>query len=453
MGSSDRFSISSASIGRILGIALAACLALAALGSAAAGAATVSKSGSTLTYNAANNETNQTIVSLSGTTYTFSDNGATVGVGSGCTSTGAHTATCAGAGITGITINSGNLNDLAWETAATPATVFGGDGNDTMIGGNGGDVLIGCLGNDTYNGGGGADTMVDGAFCSGGGTDTVDYSSRTQTVFVSLDGTADDGGFAEGDNVGADIENVTGGSGDDDITGSAAPNTIIGNAGDDGIDGGPGNDLLSGGNGDDMVTGGAGADTIDTGSGDNDVEAADGEIDQITCGSGFDTGTADPNDRFNPSCDALDTSGDSGDFGDSGDDGSDFGDDGDFTDQTAGGICSQVQIAQRPVTLHRGVVGIRLSLPLARGRACRGTLKLVDLAPSSRPKKGAATTKLGSASFSVRGNKSKRVKVQITPGGRRQIVHAGHLSALVKIVPKGKGSSKPAPALITINTP
>ncbi len=455
MGSSDRFSISSASIGRILGIALAACLALAAFGSAAAAAATVSKSGTTLTYNAANNETNQTIVSLSGANYSFSDSGATVAVGSGCSSTGAHTATCAAAGITGITINSGNLNDLAWETAATPATIFGGDGDDTMIGGNGNDVLIGCLGNDTYNGGGGADTMVDGAFCSGGGKDTVTYANRpaTDSIFVSLNGVADDGTATEGDNVGSDIENITGGPGNDDLTGNGAANIINGGAGEDWIDGAGGNDILLGGNDNDELIGGSGADTIDTGSGDNDVEAADGEVDQITCGSGFDTGTADPNDVLNPSCDAVDTSGDSGDFGDGGDFGGDFGDGGDFIDQTAGGICSQVQIAQHPVTLHRGVVGIRLSLPLARGHACRGTLKLVDLAPSPRPKKGAPTTKLGSASFSVRGNKSKRVKVQITHDGRRQIVHAGHLSALVKIVPKAKGSSKPAPALITIKTP
>jgi Ca2+-binding RTX toxin-like protein len=428
-----------------IGVSIVA-LAVLALGPASAFASTVSKSGTTLTYTAGNNETNQTIVSLVGANYKFSDTGATVAVGAGCTLADTHTANCASAGITGITINSGNLNDLAWETAAVPTTIFGGDGNDTMIGGNASDVLIGCLGNDTYNGGGGADTMADGAFCTGGGTDTVDYSSRTQSVFVTLDGNANDGEFGEGDNVGADIENITGGSGDDDLTGSSAPNTILGNAGDDGIDGGPGNDLLSGGNDDDLITGGAGADIIQTGSGDNDVEAADGEVDQITCGTGFDTGTADPTDHFNPSCDALDTSGSSGDdFG--GDDfGDDSGDNGDFTDELPAGPCDLVHIAHHPVDLQDRSVTIKLRQPRKAHRPCRGTLKLQGV-PSARAGKS-PDIRWGSASFSVKAGKGKAVQVHISPKGRHVIAHSHHVAVQATVDPKGGGDAGPSSVIV-----
>jgi hemolysin type calcium-binding protein len=475
MGSTDRFSSSSAHLWRILAIALAATLAAAAFGAASASASTVSKSGSTLTYAAANNETNQTIVSLSGGTYTFSDNGATVGVGSGCTSSGAHSATCAGAGVTAISVVSGNMNDLAWETASTAATLIGGDGNDNLIGGGGADVLIGCGGDDTYNGGGGADTFVDGAFCSGGGADTVTYAGRSTPVFVSLDGQANDGQAGEGDSVAGDIENVIGGNSDDTIAGGRGDNHIQGGAGNDSIvgeqdptfdptvgndnlEGGDGNDSLNGGDGDnqldggngnDVIQGGFGSDRFIGGAGNDTLQADDGVFDQLSCGSGTDSGTADPDDLINPDCEAISLQS----FDDGGDFGGDFGDDsGDFIDSGATGPCSLIRIAQHPVTMRRGSVGIRLSLPLSRGSACRGTLKLVDLTPSSRPKQSGQITKLGSSSFSVRGDKSKRVRVQISPQGRRQIVHAGHLTALAKVVPRGKKASKAASALITIKT-
>jgi hypothetical protein len=476
MGSTDRSSFSSAHLWRILAIALAATLALAAFGAASAAASTVSKSGSTLTYTAANNETNQTIVSLSSGTYSFSDSGATVGAGSGCTSTGAHSATCAGAGITGITVNSGNMNDLAWETAATPATIFGGDGDDNMIGNNGSDILIGCIGNDTYNGGGGADTFVDGAFCSGGGTDTVTYAGRSTPVFVSLDGGANDGQAGEGDNVAGDIENVIGGNSDDVIAGGPGANHIQGGPGNDSIageqdptfdptvgndnlEGGDGNDSinggdgdnqLDGGNGNDVIQGGFGSDRFIGGAGNDTLQADDGVFDQLSCGSGTDSGTADPDDLVNSDCESISLqSFDGGDFG--GDFGGDTGDEG-FIDSSATGPCSLIRIAQRPVTMHRGTVGVRLSLPLGRGLTCRGTLKLIDLTPSSRSKQSGQVLKLGSSSFSVRGDKSKRVRVQISSEGRRQIVHAGHLTALAKVVPRGKKASKAASALITIKT-
>ncbi len=353
MGSSDHLNRGIVGWVRLLGLTLAACLALGAASAAPALASTVTKSGSTLTYTAANGETNQTIVSLAGGVYTIQDSGATIAGGTACSAVNANKVNCPGAGINAITVNAGDMNDLVWVTAATSATVTGAAGNDTLIGGNGSDVLIGCAGDDNLSGGGGADTLLDGALnCAGGGNDTMDggtgpdaifggpgldtvtYASRTASVFVSLDNVANDGEAAEGDNVADDVENVTGGTGDDNITGSPAANIISGGGGDDvlvgepndnsggsgssGNDvivGGDGNDALEGGNGDknlliggngnDALYGGPGADTIDGGAGNDDIHALDGVVDTINCGAGTDTGDADDVDVVTPNCESI----------------------------------------------------------------------------------------------------------------------------------------------------
>jgi hypothetical protein len=71
----------------------------------------------------------------------------------------------------------------------------------------------------------------------------------------------------------ANVENVTGGTGNDSLVGSSAINTIIGGAGADWIVGGPGNDIL---------TGGAGADVLVWSNGDGtDVDEGGTEADIV----------------------------------------------------------------------------------------------------------------------------------------------------------------------------
>ena len=114
----------------------------------------------------------------------------------------------------------------------------------------------------------------------GDGTDTVDYSIRgnakllgapsfklgAHTLSVSLDGQPDDGSAdidndisngiqSEGDNAGADIENVIGGPGADHIVGNDKDNILIGCRGDDTLD--------PGSTGDDTLAGGAGSVLLD----------------------------------------------------------------------------------------------------------------------------------------------------------------------------------------------
>ena len=86
---------------------------------------------------------------------------------------------------------------------------------------------------------------------------------------MSLDSVANDGSAGEGDNVGADVEDVfSSGTGPDTIAGRAASNTLQGSGGDDQIDGGAGNDTLSAS---------AGNDTI---------RARDGFSDRVACDAG-----------------------------------------------------------------------------------------------------------------------------------------------------------------------
>ncbi|MBM7517918.1 calcium-binding protein [Nocardioides nitrophenolicus] len=127
--------------------------------------------------------------------------------------------------------------------------LVGGSAADRLTGSAGADELDGGSGDDLLDGGPGADVLRGGA-----GSDTVSYAGRVAPVTVSLDGAAGDGEAGEGDLVGPDVENATGGEGADRLTGSAGPNVLLGGGGDDVLDGGLGADALGGGAGVDLAT-------------------------------------------------------------------------------------------------------------------------------------------------------------------------------------------------------
>lgn len=199
--------------------------------------ANVTVSGGVMTYNSANNITNNATIAASGTNYRVTDTGSGVSltVGTGCTRVSATVADCPQAGVTRIVVNAGNNNDTVNMNVTTsqPSTIDGGDGNDTLSGNTGAQVLIG-----------------------GAGTDTANYGSRTAVTNISLDDLANDGQSGELDNVRSDVENVTTGSANDTLTGSSATNNLNGGNGNDTIDGGTGNvnDTLTGGSGTDTLT-------------------------------------------------------------------------------------------------------------------------------------------------------------------------------------------------------
>ena len=128
--------------------------------------------------------------------------------------------------------------------------LVGGSAGDTLTGNANPGRLDGGAGNDVLDGRLGADNLIGGP----GAADTVDYSARTAAVTADLAGTGGDGQPAEGDTVGADVENLLGGSGPDTLTGNAGFNRLDGNGGDDLLDGGLADDTLHGGPGSDTAS-------------------------------------------------------------------------------------------------------------------------------------------------------------------------------------------------------
>ena len=344
---------------RVLPLTLLSLLLLAS----PAAASQISFSGSTVTYTAGPGESNRALASVSpydtacaplaAPCFKMSDGGAYItGVAGGCVVT-LHS-TFAGDEAAcpvpaSLVVNLGDRDDAYWDWDG-PSTIDAGDGNDNPIYGEGGDDVIhggvgsdnlmGDEGNDTLDGGPGDDSLVGVpcGFCAeanttygsdtyigGGGSDSVTYEGRSENLSLTLDGVANDGAAGEGDNIGADIGTVIGGSGSDYMVGNARRNIFGGGAGDDvlyggGSDdqlhGGPGNDrvfgedgqdVVAGGDGDDYIVGGQGVDRFygedvdacipsSCASGQDVIEARDGNQEMIDCGPGTDSAKVDPNE-------------------------------------------------------------------------------------------------------------------------------------------------------------
>ncbi len=128
--------------------------------------------------------------------------------------------------------------------------IFGGSGEDTISAGHGDDTVSGGWGLDEMHGGMGVDEvdfsysngdwliqlLIDSAFYTGGGTETITGFERIRM------GGGDD-------TVHGDHENNTvwAGGGNDDLNGSGGADILFGEGGSDTLNGGAGNDVLNGG--------------------------------------------------------------------------------------------------------------------------------------------------------------------------------------------------------------
>src|SRR3954452_23630043 len=290
----------------------------------AALASTGTVAGGVLTYNASASENNDVAVWPTSPTpgaISLDDFGTgTLTPGAGCTLVSGELH-CTG--VTSVVLNLGNLTDYAdWTAVSVPVTYNAGSGADEAYGGDGNDTLNMSTGDDYVEAGGGDDTITldsgydtglgqdgndtfsgtddfsDDAMYGNAGTDTVDYSGRTERVNVSLDGVANDGEVGENDLVESDIENVVGGSGNDDLTGNdlganvlqggGGNDALIGNGGADELQGGAGEDSLEGGPGSDQLSGGSEGDVLN-GAGGSDTLAGDAGADDLSGGSENDT--------------------------------------------------------------------------------------------------------------------------------------------------------------------
>ena len=256
-----------------------------------------------------------------------------------------------GAGQDHVSADAGTLSSIQAELGAGDDTFSGGDGDDIAQGGEGHDYLIGSAGNDQHFGDGGNDDIMGGPGNDiedgGPGDDRIGYSAgikqrrrpgrrhaprrrraptsslldaHTGGMTISIDGQANDGAAGEGDNVGADFEQIDGTTANDVFFGSPGPDPFSGGSGIDEIHGGDGPDALYGGGSDDRifgdggsdkVEGANGADSVDGGAGTDQIYgdiaacsvfcsfdsdelfARDGERDAVDCGGGADTAHVD----------------------------------------------------------------------------------------------------------------------------------------------------------------
>lgn len=313
---------------RVSALLVALAAIAVALGTAGgASASTASLDGSKmLYYTAANNETNNVNVHVSGsnlilteaTPYITSETGP-------CTLVSNYTISCPLNTVNRLYVRLFDNNDtFVNDTSVVNAAVYGGTGNDNLTGG---DLLYGVIndglrgedGNDTLNGRGGGDFLyggngndsLDGGseadnFYGGAGTDSVKYDTRSNDVLIDLS-SGQGGEDGESDFYDSDIENAYGGSGNDQIIGGASGtvNKVWAGSGDDtvtagsvaleaygqdGIDtltGGQADDWLYGNDGDDFLIGGGGSDYL-LGQNNDDQIIASAEGDRVTGGSGVD---------------------------------------------------------------------------------------------------------------------------------------------------------------------
>jgi RTX calcium-binding nonapeptide repeat (4 copies) len=308
------------SIVKRAGLTFALALGALAVVPAIASAATVSITGTTITFEDTGLEVNGVTVTVVGANYRFADgSGPDPTAGAGCTDTGAtvdcpldpttavtvlpgafaDTFTAAGvsqdpftitdtsaAFVGSQTFTGSEANDTISSGAASD-TLSGGGGNDTITGGDGDDAIDGGTGNDRFNVGfNNGDTAGD-ELTGGADIDRAIYTTCATSVQVVIDGANNDGGTCGNgstgtDDVHTDVESITGSNNaTDTLTGSCSPNTIAGDSGT--TNGGAGGaDTI---NGDAAVCAPNGGDFLGGGEG-NDVFNCDG-----SGAAGFDTVT------------------------------------------------------------------------------------------------------------------------------------------------------------------
>ncbi|MBI4897580.1 MAG: hypothetical protein HY827_04345 [Actinobacteria bacterium] len=246
-------------------------------------------------YLAAPGESNEVSVVANSRIGRFSDRAAPITAGSGCSAEGQSDVRCAGQSATSVVVYAGDLNDSirVRTTTAVAPQAFGEDGDDDIRGGPnmgeywggaGNDKLVASSLGDSLHGEDGDDLLIDGegsnVFSGGNGVDTVDYSGRNVPLTIDLRDSYDNGSNGENDWIAADVENARGGHASDEITGTDSANVID-----------PGN----------------GADLVYALDGDDTVSARDGSSDDIDCGDGADSLTADSLDQSPVGCETADS--------------------------------------------------------------------------------------------------------------------------------------------------
>jgi Ca2+-binding RTX toxin-like protein len=222
---------------------VAAVTTLLAAGTASAAVAKVAVVNHRLVYIGAGTTVNDLRIARHAGAFAVRDLATPLLAGAGCTSAGAHKATCAAAGIRSFSADLGRNADRAvvanrlrlaavvirgglgadtLSSVAARVIFSGGPGHDRLLGGPRADVLLGRRGADFMRGRGGADRIAGG---------------RDDDLIVS----------------GPGADRSFGGAGDDRVYGSAGNDVLRGGAGDDTMADFSGWDHLYGGTGEDYL--------------------------------------------------------------------------------------------------------------------------------------------------------------------------------------------------------
>lgn len=226
--------------------------------------------GTTANFQAEPGDANSvTVTGGGGLPYVITDTGGgNVEAGPGCTQVSANVVTCPDSANIVVNLGDGNDSFNGSTAAGGNFTINGGPGNDNLTGSNGNDTINGGstdAGMDRMDGGPGSDSISGGS-----GIDRALYTNSVTAMTVTIDGNANDadGTGATSENVGTDVESITGGNGDDSIEGSCLNNTLAGQGGNDTINGDPnvcgvyGVDFMGGGTGNDEMNGLGGSDSV-----------------------------------------------------------------------------------------------------------------------------------------------------------------------------------------------
>jgi hypothetical protein len=239
--------------------------------------------------------------------------------------------------------------------------------------------------------------------------------------------------------------NVAGGDDDvaADVGAPTSPNVmVLAGSGADRVQTGPGADTVYGSDGADSIDPGPGADKVDAGGGADAIAARDGAADDVKCGSEFDTGNADSNDKVDVDCEALEGAATGAVVGTppvgGGTTGTTPSPDGTQDPATPGATTPPVAkldplanplpvlIPAQDTKLDlNGIAAVRVSCPSGTGR-CRGTVTLeVVESDLGKARVAAATAKLvkiGEARFAAKAGAKPVVKVRLSRRGRRRVL-------------------------------
>lgn len=218
--------------------------------------------------------------------------------------------------ISGFEAFNGSYHGDLFFLGAQAATVWAGEGNDSLYGGSGASTLYGGEGDDLFMAGSG-----DFDFQGGDGFDTLSFalSATGRAAFVAASqGIEAVNGSGFGDQLRAAVDysgrvtlrgeagddtlevlnfgygtggagSLYGGTGNDSLTGARNADSLYGGSGNDRLDGNGGDDRLYGGSGHDSLFGGSGRDYLYGGSGDDRLSAGEGSGDRLYGGTGNDT--------------------------------------------------------------------------------------------------------------------------------------------------------------------